>query len=429
VGALRQAHEPRSQHRGQIADRVTRLRDGDLPAEVVDRTILIILDQLGQQLLGSSVAPAAGPVDRQATLTHSGCRTTVSHAAWVNGTLGHVCEYEDPLAADWLTAAAVVPAALAIAERDHASGREVVTAVAAGIQAMAWLGLAMAGATAAHRARIVAVAGATAACGRLLRLTAEQLSQAFVTAMSALDNEPGWLDAGWAARTGLEAAQFGSPEGDRPLWFAANCSVSDVAWDRWHVLDMPFRLQPVASAVHAPLDALRRLRTDHPMRADEVAKIRVALGEQVMAHGASLAGPTDALSARFSLAFSVGLQLVTGGNTPADYWAPPLWSDPRILAVGQLVEIDRLSIPDGDPPLSARVDVELRDGTVLSHYQPGFRGHPSRPATYGEVAEKFRHNATAAVSADRATALLRAVAALDSCDDFRTVASLLWRPD
>ena len=88
---------------GRIATWVTALRYEDLPEEVVERTKLLILDQLGLQLRGATL-PNVQPVLRladsepgkaEATLAHSGARTTVSQAAWVNGTLGHSAEYDD----------------------------------------------------------------------------------------------------------------------------------------------------------------------------------------------------------------------------------------------------------------------------------------------------------------------------------------------
>jgi 2-methylcitrate dehydratase PrpD len=74
--------------------------------------------------------------------THSGARTSASQAAYVNGTLGHSCEFDDAHALAWHTASAVVPAALALAERENAGGPEVITAVTVGIQVMSLLGAA-----------------------------------------------------------------------------------------------------------------------------------------------------------------------------------------------------------------------------------------------------------------------------------------------
>jgi MmgE/PrpD N-terminal domain len=88
-------------------------------------------------------AADAQPGKAEATLAHSGTRATVSQAAWVNGTLGHSAEYDDAQALAGHTNSAVIPAALALAEREAASGRALITAVVAGIQVMGLLGAAL----------------------------------------------------------------------------------------------------------------------------------------------------------------------------------------------------------------------------------------------------------------------------------------------
>src|SRR5258708_2505173 len=174
---------------GRIATWVTALRYEDLPEEVVERTKLLILDQLGLQLRGATlpnaqpVLPLAHtePATAEATLAHSGARTTVSQAAWVNGTLGHSAEYDDAHPLAWHTNSAVIPAALALAERTNASGPDLITAVVAGIQVMGLLGAATPTMVTIgwHGSKVLGVYGAAAAAGRILSLTPGQLVNAF----------------------------------------------------------------------------------------------------------------------------------------------------------------------------------------------------------------------------------------------------------
>jgi 2-methylcitrate dehydratase PrpD len=433
------------------------LRFEDLPPEVVERTELVILDQLGVQLLGATL-PNVQPVLRmadaaggaaEATMIHSGVRTTASRAAWVNATLGHSCEYDDAHALGWHTSSAIVPAALALAQREGRTGREVLTAVAAGIQVMAVLGHATAAMVTRgwHGSKVLGVFGAAAASGALLGLGTPQLVNAFGIAASdaggtmEYDQSGGEvkrLHAGSAARSGLEAAQLakfgltGPPtvfEGRRgilPL-FAGNDSaaIPDAVLERWQVLDTIFRFYPAVATVHAPLDAIGHLRTEHGIKPADIERIRVGLVDFAVGHGASITRPTDAISAQFSLAFSTGLQFSTGRNSPADYFDPACWQDPEILAIGDLVEPYAMPIPDGDPVFSADVDVILRNGVTLNRRQVGFRGHPSRPASAGQVREKFRENATARLGPERTRALIEAVAALDEPTGMQTVTGLL----
>lgn len=443
----------------RIAARVGALRFDDLPDEVVEHTELVLLDQLGVQTLGATL-PNVQPVLRlaesqggtpEATLTHSGRRTSASRAAWVNGTLGHSAEYDDAHALAWHTSSAVVPAALALAEREGADGREVITAVAAGIQVMALLGAATPGmvTTGWHGSKILGVFGAAAASGVLLGLSTEELVNAFGIAASdaggtmEYDQSGGEvkrLHGGSASRAGLEASLLarggltGPPtifEGHRGVFrlFGGGeaTRIPDALWERWHVLDTIFRFYPGVATNHAPLDAVRHLREAHDPKADDIANIRVGLVDFAVGHGASVTRPTDAISAQFSLAFGIGLQFVTGRNTPADYLDPARWTDPEILAIGDRVEPYAMPIPEGDPIFTAQVDIELRDGTTLSHRQAGFRGHPSLPATRAEIEAKFRDNAVGVLGDERAEALIAAVTGLHASADVRALTALIGR--
>lgn len=269
---------------GRIAKWVTALRYDDLPEEVVERTKLLILDQLGLQLLGATL-PNVRPVLRLAdaqpgkaevTLAHSGTRTTVSQAAWVNGTLGHSAEYDDAHPLAWHTNSAVIPAAFALAEREAASGRDLITAVVAGIQVMGLLGAALPKMVTIgwHGSKVLGVYGAAAAAGRILGLTPAQLVNAFGIAGSdagggmEYDKSGGEvkrLHAGSASRSGLEAAELaqlgltGPPtilEGPRGLLQlfgdGGDVAALGAVWDRWLVLDTIVRFYPSVATNHAP---------------------------------------------------------------------------------------------------------------------------------------------------------------------------------
>jgi len=161
----------------RLADRVSRLRFEDLPADVVEKTEQVILDQLGVQVLGATlpnVQPvlrlaAGAPLPGNSTITAGNRLSGPAQAAYVNGTLGHSCEYDDAHGLAWHTSSVVVPAALALAERENVGGRELITAVAAGIQVMGLLGAAVTTGmitTGWHGSKVLGVFGAAAAAGR-----------------------------------------------------------------------------------------------------------------------------------------------------------------------------------------------------------------------------------------------------------------------
>ncbi|RKR92892.1 2-methylcitrate dehydratase PrpD [Micromonospora pisi] len=443
---------------GRLARWVTELRFDDLPAEVVQRTKQLILDQIGVQVLGTTLpnvqpvrlAAAAVPGPPESTVTGGG-RTSAAQAAYVNGTLGHSCEYDDAHGAAWHTASAVVPAALALAERDDVDSREVITAVAAGVQVMGLLGSVTTGAMVAngwHGSKVLGVFGATAAAGRVLGLTTTELREALGIAGSDASGtmeydrsggEVKRLHAGSAARAGVEAAQlarlgltgpatiFEGHRGVFRLFAQTEAPIPDAAWERWQVLDTIFRFYPMVATVHAPLDAIRHLREVHAVDPTRIRRIRVGLVDFAVGHGAGITRPTDAISAQFSLAYGVGLQFVTGGNAPIDYFDPSRWYATEILAIGDLVDPYPMPIPAGDPVFSARVDIELSDGTSVGHYQAGFHGHTTRPASPADIEEKFRANVSGVLTADESRAVISAVESFDGRDGVRPIAEILRR--
>ncbi|MBN8920698.1 MAG: MmgE/PrpD family protein, partial [Rhizobiales bacterium] len=123
-----------------------------LPSEVVHATKLMILDQLGVMLLGSSAAGVDTLVDTvadwggkpESTVLVHGTRVPAHHAALVNGTMARALDYDAVHEKAIVhTTAGSLPQCLAIAERNGAvSGKDLIVAMAAGMELMIRLGLA-----------------------------------------------------------------------------------------------------------------------------------------------------------------------------------------------------------------------------------------------------------------------------------------------
>jgi hypothetical protein len=115
----------------------------------------------------------------------------------------------------------------------------------------------------------------------------------------------------------------------------------------------------------------------------------VGLVDLAVGHGASITRPVDAISAQFSLAFSVGLQFITGHNAAPDYFDADRRTDPEILAIGDLVEPYPMPIPEGDPlcrggsPLVQRTSGGARAGTRSSPAPPWSMPSTCEPARQG----------------------------------------------
>ena len=112
----------------------------DLAAEVIDHTRRAVTDWLGSALAGSIEKPArlaqqvaAGFGASSEATIFSGGRASAPAAALANGVASHILELDDIHRGSTVHAAApIIPAALAVAEREHADGRAFLAAVAIG---------------------------------------------------------------------------------------------------------------------------------------------------------------------------------------------------------------------------------------------------------------------------------------------------------
>jgi len=164
----------------------------------------------------------------------------------------------------------------------------------------------------------------------------------------------------------------------------------------------------MVGTVHGPpLDAVRQLRDTHALARSDPPDPDRARPTSRLGHGARNHPPADAISAQFSLAFGVGLQFVTAGNAPADYFDQrSVGTTPR--SSRSAISVERTQCRStGDPAFSARVDIELDERTKrFSHYQAGFRGHPTRPATTADIETS---SVPTSAAADTAQAILKTV--------------------
>ncbi|MGZ9067268.1 MAG: MmgE/PrpD family protein, partial [Burkholderiales bacterium] len=125
------------------------LRYEDLPAEVVERIKLSVLDSIGCMLFGATLPWTRKVADfalaegarAVASLVGMGSKTSVSLAALVNGTGGHAFELDDIHKESIIHMGSLAtPVAFAFAEARGAGARDVITAMTAGYEIGARVG-------------------------------------------------------------------------------------------------------------------------------------------------------------------------------------------------------------------------------------------------------------------------------------------------
>ena len=204
-----------------LAQHVCRTRYADLPASAVESARRDILDTFGCMLGGSGspgidelfavIARWGGREESRVLLR--GTRLPAPQAALLNASMGHALDFDDTLdtGGSIHPGVSVLGSVLAVCDsrRSAVSGRDVLLAVALGLDVSCRIALACTLDRGWHRTAAIGVFGATAAAGKLIGLTPEQMLAAFGIAYShAAGNRQCILDGALTKR--LQAGQAAS---------------------------------------------------------------------------------------------------------------------------------------------------------------------------------------------------------------------------
>jgi 2-methylcitrate dehydratase PrpD len=375
-------------------------------------------------------------------------------AALANGALAHGLDFDDTHAASITHASAVVvPAVLALAERDGAPGRDVVRACIAGYEAIARLGMAAPGAFHARGWHATSVCGAFAAAlaaGTLLGLAPRALTSALGLVGSFAGGVMEFLEdgsavkrlhAGWAAHAGVLAATLAAGgvtgpatvlEGRFGLYRtfldrAPDAGVFETLGHEWETTRIGFKPYPCCHYNHAYIDCALRLRREHGLSAEQVASVECLVPAAevpiVCEPRAVKIAPRTTYEAQFSLPYVVAAALVDG-RVGLDTFTSERLHDEQVLGLAARVEhaVDPAStFPNGFP---GWVRVRLADGRVLEAREPDGRGSMARPLPSGAIVEKFRENAASVLPRSTIEALEGAVLTAEGGPDVRKAVSL-----
>ena len=390
----------------------------------------------------ASQAYASGP----STIIGSSARLSPVGAALVNGTLGHVLDFDDTSYTGIMHGSTVVfPAASAAAESAGADGRRLLEAFVAGSEVTYAIAV-LCGHGHYHKGwwstATFGTIGAAAAAAKALDLSERQTACALSLAslQSGAQKASFGTDAkpylaGQAAAAGVESALLASAglsaprsalEGGNGFIQVLNDGVAnDVGIEKlgtqWRLVDpgIFFKQYPVCSAAHAAVEATQRLLAKYGLNAERIRMVNCEVPPLV---STSLVYdiPKNLQEAQFSMPFAVGTVLACGQLGVEDLTKQSL-SDPRVQSGMSKVEMRRVdALEDAEAPEGARVTLLTDDGGEVADYLGVPTGMPGNPMSDEQLHNKFLRCATVGgVDPDRATNLLKYLKNIESAVDLR----------
>lgn len=452
---------------------ISHARLAAFPAEAIEIGKRCIIDGLGVALAGSTADASRIARGRvlargeagEATVLGSGRRTTAASAALLNGLSGHALDFDDTQLSTTpdrifglLTHPTMPPltAALAVGERQHATGRQFLEAFLTGFEVECKISEAIHShhyKQGFHSSGTVGTFGAMAATAKLLNLAPEACAHALAIAASSASGirvnfgtmtKP--LHVGRAAQNGLLAAEWaadgftgGADALDGPWGFFKVFSfgsgfdadrIVGVLGNPHTIVSPGVSIKPYPCGVlgHPSMDAMRTLVTTHDVQPEAIKAIRLRAGSNILNPLRYKVAQSE-LEAKFSPPFilaSIALRRKAGIHEFTDEF---VLSEP---VQQMMAKVDTVL----DPAIEARgfdrirstVEVDLVDGrTLVQDADERYRGGPERPFTRDELYEKFSDCASLVLAPEDVKAVFEAIESIEEMADVGEVVELLTR--
>jgi 2-methylcitrate dehydratase PrpD len=435
-----------------------------LPKDVLEKTRHHVLDTIAAMVSGSRLLPGRKAIAyaktlggaKEATVIGSRFVTLAQHAALANGMLGHADETDDSHAPSLShPGCAIVPAALAMAEREGRNGAAFLRAVALGYDVGCRLTMALHAydfRNAGHSTHSFGpMFGAAAAAGALAGINADQARWVLSYTAQQCSGISCWMRdeehiekafdfGGMPARNGVASAAMVASgftgvedvfSGERNFFVAYDETrrigkapepqrLVEGLGSTYEIMNTNIKRWSVGSPIQAPLDSLLDLIRAHGIKADDVEKLTVRVAHQG-------ANTTDNRSMPdICMQHMCAIMLIDGIVTFASSHDEKRMKHPKVLALRSRIELH------GDdeltrliPSRQGIVELRLKGGRELRHHTQAVRGTAQNPMARAEVDEKAYHLMAPILGKARARKLCDAVWAVDGLSSMRKLAPLL----
>jgi 2-methylcitrate dehydratase PrpD len=443
---------------GRLSDYIARAGQAELPSSVSRRARHHILDTIAAMVSGS-VLPAGRLAVRyiqsqggtpEAQPVGSSLLTSAVNAALANGVMAHADETDDSHApSSTHPGCAIVPAALALAEREGADGRALLRAVVAGYdvgcRVTQALGPNFLSSKGLSSHSIGGTFGAAAAAASLAHLTSREVTFALSYAAQQASGVKSWVQsddhiekafdfAGMPARNGVTAVtlvQSGFTgvddvfQGEQNFLnaFSADPKAEELVRGlgfEYEITRANIKKFCVGSAIQAPLDALLLIMDKHRVTPADLE----CLVARVPENGGRIVN--DRNMPNVNLQYILSVALLDRGLTFAAAHSYERMKDPDVLAVKARITLELdAALAQARPRRQGIVEIRTRDGRVVREHVKTVRGTADNPMSDEEIEAKARDLIAPVLDTNRCENLLALVRNLEAVADVRELRPLL----
>lgn len=432
----------------QLAAFVNRLSFDDLSADHIRKIKYYFLDWLGSAYGGKLERPTDIMLEvvrdlggnPQSTVLADGSKTMCLLAAMINAASSHVLEMDDlHRKSVFHPACVVIPAVLAVAERESSGGKDLLLGISIGYEVgiRVAIGVGTSHYHYWHTTGTCGTFGAAAGAAKIIGLDEEQIVWAFGSAgtqaaglweflaESAMSKQ---LHPAKAAFNGLLSALLAKGgftgarrilEGEKAFFRATSTDFDEAKClhklgEKFFCEDNSLKYHASCGHTHSAIDSVLKAIRHEPIEPDQIKEVQLSLYQGSLDLLQNIEAKTPYL-AKFNLPFCVATALKYGQVALEDFSAERL-IDPALLSLMNRIRIQSdpkltASYPDKWP---AEVKIYTTDGRCLEAKSDYPRGDPENPLTEPEVVSKFKGLTKHVLQESKAERIIQRVLNLES---------------
>ena len=469
----------------KLANFVVGTKFDDLPREVVDKVKQVLLDSVGCALGGYitdrgrlaiefAVERGGNP---QASII-GGHRTSYDLAAFVNGELINALDYDVIGPCTGHVYPYVAPPCLAIAERVHASGKELILALALAQE----IGGRVASSLIQHRVLkdeppyyeeyprfsfSTTLLGGVAGAGRLFEFDAYKMRNALgiagascpvpggqkwetITGPAIMVKYNAW--AGWCSQLATVATLLAEKrftgdttilDGERGFWVLVGSpffkpeNLLGGLGKVWHILDSALKLYPTCQINQAGIQAIHKIIREHNIKPGEIEGILVKGDPLYLTPNRTGMKVTNFGDMQFLNAYIFAAAILYDDIAGPAWQMPSVFDRPELKVLAKKVKVElhprtsevlAKAIKTGiGRPFILNVVVEITArGEKFTAEEVAPKGDPTNPVTEDEILAKFRNNASfSMLPSSRVELVIKMISQLEEVDDITELTKLL----
>lgn len=449
-----------------LAEFIVHQKFDDLPRGVIEKAKHHIIDTIacivgsshesqGQVLLGIMKDEGGNP---QSSVFNQGYKTSVLNAALINGTLGHIFDFDDDHREGTMhPSVAVFPAVFALGEKKGISGKDLLRAYSVGLEVMIRVGEAFLGKSyyqGFHPTGTCGVFGAAAGCSALLGLNVKQttyalgLAGSFAAGTLEWRTEGSWqkpLQAGHPAMCGVLAALLAEKNyiGARTIFDGPDGIIRAFSYKdtydygritgkigtKWEMMDTSIKVHACcrfgAPVADSALDLYRQ-----GVRARDVNQIVARVSDFTIrvlcTPPEKKFRPVTHVDAQFSLPYTAAVALCKNRAGIYEFKEEAL-NDREVLDLADKViwELDPAAEAVYPKAYPATLVATLHNGQTFNAHVDYPKGDPENPASIDEIIGKFHILTQPFFNATRREHIIRALKGIEAIDSITEISDLL----